>query len=183
VISRRQRASKRRHDEIAESKERKQQERKREEGRTSEEGTNPFRKSSRKGRSPSRSEEGNKSTEMHNEMKTMFTSEIREGTAGIRQENKVHTKKEMSGSERGELELRKELAAVREETRGREEKWQAEKADWTKRMKMIEEKVEQREKKERNSNVIITGIGRLKEGGGRMVRKGNSGESECKGSI
>jgi hypothetical protein len=100
---------------------------------------------------------------MDNEMKTMFT-EIREGTAGIREENKVHTKKEMSGSERGEWEIRKELAAVREEMRGREEKWQAEKADWMKRMKMIEEKMEQREKKERNSNVIITGIGGLKEG-------------------
>jgi hypothetical protein len=37
--------------------------RKREEGRTSAEGTNPFRKSSRTGRSPSRSEEGNKSKE------------------------------------------------------------------------------------------------------------------------
>jgi hypothetical protein len=35
--------------------------RRREEDRTSEEGTNPFRKSSRTGRSPSRSEEGNKS--------------------------------------------------------------------------------------------------------------------------
>jgi hypothetical protein len=43
---------------------------------------------------------------MDNEMKTMFT-EIREGTAGIRQENKVHTKKEMSGSEKGEWEIRK----------------------------------------------------------------------------
>jgi hypothetical protein len=50
------------YDEIAESKERKQQER--EEGRTSEEGTNVFRKNSRTGRSPSRSEEGNKSKEM-----------------------------------------------------------------------------------------------------------------------
>jgi hypothetical protein len=38
--------------------------REREEGRTSEEGTNVFRKNSRTGRSPSRSEEGNKSKEM-----------------------------------------------------------------------------------------------------------------------
>jgi hypothetical protein len=30
-------------------------------------------------------------------------------------------------------ELRKQLAAVREEMRGREEKWQAEKAHWMKR--------------------------------------------------
>jgi hypothetical protein len=37
--------------------------REREEGRTSEEGTNPFRKSSRTGKCPSRSEEGNKSKE------------------------------------------------------------------------------------------------------------------------
>jgi hypothetical protein len=56
-------------------------------------------------------------------------------------------------------ELRKELAA---EMRGREEKWQAEEADWMKRMKMIEEKMEQREKKERKNNVIITGIGGIR---------------------
>jgi hypothetical protein len=42
--------------------------------------------------------------------------------------------------------------------KGREEKWQAEKAVWMERMKMIEEKMEQREKKERKNNVIITGI-------------------------
>jgi hypothetical protein len=41
--------------------------------------------------------------------------------------------------------------------RGREEKSQIEEADWMKRMKMIEEKMEQREKKERKNNVIITG--------------------------
>jgi hypothetical protein len=46
VISRRQRARKKGHTEIVESQERKQQE-----GRASEEGTNPFRKSSRTGRS------------------------------------------------------------------------------------------------------------------------------------
>jgi uncharacterized hydantoinase/oxoprolinase family protein len=84
-------------------------------------------------------------------------------------------------------ELRKELATVREEMRGRKEKGQAEKADWMKRMKMIEEKMEQREKKERKNNVIITGIGEISEnierGGGRMVRKGDRGESERKGSI
>jgi hypothetical protein len=38
--------------------------REREEGRTSQEGTNLFRKNSRTGRSPSRSEEGSKSKEM-----------------------------------------------------------------------------------------------------------------------
>jgi hypothetical protein len=58
-------------------------------------------------------------------------------------------------------ELRKELATVREEMRGREEKGQLEKADWMKRMEMIEEKMEQREKKERKNNVIITGIGAI----------------------
>jgi hypothetical protein len=46
------------------------------------------------------------------------------------------------GEEKGKL--RKELAAAREEMRGREEKWQVEEADW---MKMIEEKMEQRTKK------------------------------------
>jgi hypothetical protein len=43
--------------------------REREKGRTSE-GTKPFRKSSRTGRSPSRSEKGNKSKHMDKEMKT-----------------------------------------------------------------------------------------------------------------
>jgi hypothetical protein len=56
-------------------------------------------------------------------------------------------------------ELRKELAAAMRE---REGKWQAEEADWMKRMKMIEEKMEQREKKERKNNVIITGIGGIR---------------------
>jgi hypothetical protein len=97
--------------------------REREEGRTSEEGMNPFGKISRTGIFSSRSEEGNKCKEM--EMKTMIIE--------IRKENKI---------------LRKELAAVREEMRGREEKWQADKVDWMKRMKMIEEK------KKRKNNVI-----------------------------
>jgi hypothetical protein len=53
-------------------------------------------------------------------------------------------------------------------------------------MKMIEEKMGQREKKERKNNIVITGIGGIGgsiEGGGRMVRKGDRGESECIGSI
>jgi hypothetical protein len=53
---------------------------------------------------------------------------------------------------------KEKLAAVREEMSGREEKWQAEEADWMKRMRMIEEKMEQRENEERKNNVIITGI-------------------------
>jgi hypothetical protein len=106
--------------------------REREERRTSEDGTNPFRKSSRTGRSPSRSEEGNKSKEM----KTMIR-EIRENTAGIREKNTV-LRKELAAVKEEKRELRKELASVREEMRGREVKWQAE-ADW-KGMKMIEKK-------------------------------------------
>jgi uncharacterized protein YaaN involved in tellurite resistance len=106
VISRRQRARKRGRDNIAESKE-ESCKREREEGRMCEESTNPFRKSSRRGRSPSRNEKGNKSKEIDNEMKTII-SEIREDTAGIREENKI-LKKELE--ENGEL--RKELAVVR----------------------------------------------------------------------
>jgi hypothetical protein len=73
---------------------------------------------------------------------------------------------------------------VREEMGGREEKWQAE-ADWRGRMKMIEEKMEQRKKKERENNVI-TGIGGITgniKRGWKMVRKGDRGESERKGRI
>jgi regulator of replication initiation timing len=92
VISRRQRARKRGHAEIAESK------RVREEGRMSEEGLNPVRKSSRTVRSPSRSEEGNQSKEIEKKIETVLR-EIRKDMAGIVEENKVR---------------RKELAAVRE---------------------------------------------------------------------
>jgi hypothetical protein len=99
--------------------------REREEGRTSKEGKNPVRNSSRTRRSPNRSEEENQSKEMDKEMKTTMIREMTE--------------------ENGEL--RKELATVREEMRGREEKGQLEKADWMKRMKMIEEKMEQRERR------------------------------------
>jgi hypothetical protein len=139
--------------------------REREEGRTSKEGKNPLRNSSRTRRSPNRSEEENQSKEMDKEMKTTMIREMRE---------EIKT-------------LRKELAAVREEMTGREEKGQLKKTDWMKRMKMIDEKMEHREKKERKKNVIITGIGaisgNIERGGGRMVRKGDRGESECKGSI
>jgi hypothetical protein len=42
------------------------------ESRTSEESTNPFKKSSRTGRSPSRSEEGNKSKEIKTIVRYMY---------------------------------------------------------------------------------------------------------------
>jgi hypothetical protein len=58
---------------------------------------------------------------------------------------------------------------VREEMRGREGKGQAEEADWMKRMKMIEEKMEQREKEEKRNNVVITGIGVIS---GNNIEKG-----------
>jgi hypothetical protein len=115
--------------------------REREERRTSKEDKTPLRNSSRRRRSPNRSEEENQSKEM----KTTMIREIRE---------EIKT-------------LRKELVAVREEMRGREEKGLAEKADWMKRMKMME----QREKKERKNNVIITGIGAISGNIERRVEK------------
>jgi argininosuccinate lyase len=124
--------------------------REREESKMSDEGMNAFGKSSRTGRSPSRSEEGNKSKEMDNEMKTMIR-EIREDT----EEEKV-LRKELAAVREENGEIRKELATVRDEMRGREEKWQVEKADWR---NMIEEKMEQREKKERKNKIIIIVIG------------------------
>jgi flagellar motility protein MotE (MotC chaperone) len=127
--------------------------REREEGRMSEEGLNPFRKSSRTERSPSGGEERNQSKEMDKEMKTTMVREMREEIKTLR--------KELAAVREENGELRKELATVREEMRGREEKGQLEKADWMKRMEMIEEKMEQREKKERKNNVIITGIGAI----------------------
>jgi hypothetical protein len=125
--------------------------REREEGTTSKKGKNPLRNSSRTRRSPNRSEEEYQTKEMDKEMKTTMIREMRKEIKTLRQE--LAAVREENG------ELRKELATVREEMRGREEKGQLEKADWVKRMKMIEEKMEQREKKERKNNVIITGIG------------------------
>jgi hypothetical protein len=60
---------------------------------------------------------------------------------------------------------------VREEMRGREEKWQEEEADWMKRMKMIEEKMGQREKKEKKNDVIITEIGGIRGNIERVVEE------------
>jgi hypothetical protein len=89
---------------------------------------------------------------MDNEMKTMIR-EIREDT----EEDKV-LRKELAAVREENGEIRKELATVRDEMRGREEKWQVEKADWR---NMIEEKMEQREKKERKNKIIIIVIGEL----------------------
>jgi hypothetical protein len=127
--------------------------REREEGRMSKEGKNPLRNSSRTRISPNRSEEENQNKEMDKEIKTIIIREIREEIKALR--------KELAAVREENGELRKELATVKEEMRRREEKGQAEKADWMKRMKMIEEKMEQREKKERKNNVIITGIGAI----------------------
>ncbi|KAH0809644.1 hypothetical protein GEV33_013146 [Tenebrio molitor] len=72
------------------------------------------------------------------------------------------SRKELAPVREEKGELGKELAAVRKEMRRREEKWQAKEADWMERMKMIEEKMEQRKKKERKNNVITTGIGGIR---------------------
>jgi phage shock protein A len=64
-------------------------------------------------------------------MKTTMIREMREEIKTLR--------KELAAVREENGELRKELATVREEMRGREEKGQLEKADWMKRMKMIEE--------------------------------------------
>jgi hypothetical protein len=127
--------------------------REREEGRMSKEGKNLLRNSSTTRISPNRSEEDNQNKEMDKEIKTTIIREIREEIKALR--------KELAAVREENGELRKELATVKEEMRRREEKGQAEKADWMKRMKMIEEKMEQREKKERKNNVIITGIGAI----------------------
>jgi hypothetical protein len=129
--------------------------REREERRTSKEDKNPLRNSSRRRRSPNRSEEENQSKEM----KTTMIREIREEIKTLR--------KELAAVREENRELRKELATVREEMRGREEKGLAEKADWMKRMKMME----QREKKERKNNVVITGIGAISGNIERRVEK------------
>jgi hypothetical protein len=73
---------------------------------------------------------------------------------------------------------------VREEMRRRKEKWQAEEGDWLKRMKTIEERMEQIEKKEKKNNVTYNNRNRGNRskytGGGRMFRKGDGGEVNVK---
>jgi hypothetical protein len=137
--------------------------REREERRTSKEDKNPLRNSSRRRRSPNRSEKENQSKEMDKEMKITMIRDTKEEIKTLRKE--LAAVREQNG------ELRKELATVREEMRGREEKGLAEKADWMKRMKIIEKKMEQREKKERKNNVIITGIGAISGNIERRVEK------------
>jgi regulator of replication initiation timing len=108
-------------------------------------------------------------------MKTTMIREMREEIKTLR--------KELAAVREENGELRKELATVREEMRGREEKGQLEKADWMKRMKMIE----QREKKERKNNVKITGIGvvsgHIEREVEECLEREDRGESECTGSI
>ncbi|KAJ3616255.1 hypothetical protein MTP99_004853 [Tenebrio molitor] len=86
----------------------------------------------------------------------------------------TRTERSPSRSEEENLtkKIEKEMKTMLREMR--EEKGQVEKADWMKRMKMIEEKMVQREKKERKNNVIITGIGGISG----MVRKRDRDESE-----
>ncbi|CAH1367861.1 unnamed protein product [Tenebrio molitor] len=68
--------------------------------------------------------------------------------------------------------------------RRRKEKWQAEEGDWLKRMKTIEERMEQIEKKEKKNNVTYNNRNRGNRskytGDGRMFRKGDGGEVNVK---
>jgi hypothetical protein len=119
VISRRQRARKRGHAEIAESSKRE-----REESRMSEEGLNPFRKSSRTERFPNRGEERNQSKEVEKKIETVLR-EIKEDMAGIVEESKVRRKELAAAREEGEQEREDMLKSseVRKESskRDREE--------------------------------------------------------------
>jgi hypothetical protein len=67
--------------------------------------------------------------------------------------------------------------------RGREEKWQTEEVDWIERMKMVEEKMEQREKMERKNNVIITGIRGMRGNIERRVEEWLEGEIRVKVNV
>jgi hypothetical protein len=101
----------------------------------------------------------------------------KEGLNPFRKSTRTERSTNRSEEENLTKKIEKEMKTILREMR--EEKGQVEKADWMKRMKMIEEKMVQREKKERKNNVIITGIGGISG----MVRKRDRGESECKGNI
>ncbi|KAH0818649.1 hypothetical protein GEV33_004142 [Tenebrio molitor] len=78
--------------------------REREEGRMSEEGLNPFRKSSRTERSPSRAEERNQNKEIEKKIEIVLR-EIKEDMAGIVEESKVRIKElEAVREKKGEQE-------------------------------------------------------------------------------
>ncbi|KAH0815998.1 hypothetical protein GEV33_006793 [Tenebrio molitor] len=99
--------------------------REREEGRMSEEGLNPFRKSSRTERSPSRGEERNQSKEIEKKIETVLR-EIKEDMAGIVEESRAR-RKELAAARDKEGEQEREdmlkSSEVRKEssTREREE--------------------------------------------------------------
>jgi hypothetical protein len=78
--------------------------REREEGRMSEEGLNPFRKSSRTERSPSRAEERNQNKEIEKKIEIVLR-EIKEDMAGIVEKSKVRIKElEAVREKKGEQE-------------------------------------------------------------------------------
>jgi hypothetical protein len=95
--------------------------REREEGRMSEEGLNPFRKSSRTERSPSRGEEINQSKEIEEKIETVLR-EIRGYGGNSRGEQS--TKKGISGSERegGRARKRGHAEIVRSKERKQQER-------------------------------------------------------------
>ncbi|KAJ3637591.1 hypothetical protein MTP99_001036 [Tenebrio molitor] len=109
--------------------------REREEGRMSEEGLNPFRKSSRTERSPSRGEERNQSKEIEKKIETVLR-EIKEDMAGTVEESKVR---------------RKELVAAREKEGDQEREDMLKSSEVRKESSKIERE-EGRTSKEGNEN-------------------------------
>ncbi|KAJ3622253.1 hypothetical protein MTP99_002775 [Tenebrio molitor] len=92
--------------------------REREEGRMSEEGLNPFRKSSRTERSPSRGEERNQSKEIEKKIETVFR-EIKEDMAGIVEESRARRKELAAAREKeGEQEREDMLKSSERDERG-----------------------------------------------------------------
>lgn len=110
--------------------------RQREEGRLSEEGLNPFKRSVLVQRSPKKM--GKEEVEDQNLMKLIH-------------KNTSDTKEEVKG-------LRREIEEMREMMRKREEEWRKEKEELTTRMKRLEEKIEMKERAERKNNLVITGL-------------------------
>jgi hypothetical protein len=113
--------------------------REREEGRMSEEGLNPFRKSSRIERSPSRGEERNQSKEIEEKIETVLR-EIKEDMAGIVEESRAR---------------RKELAAAREKE-GQQEREDMLKSSEVRKesSKREREEVERRKKARTHSEIV-----------------------------
>lgn len=119
--------------------------RKREEGRLSEEAISPFLKSKKVERSPvpgRKIQKEERKEDMDAELMKMLR-EVRNDVKEIKEEGK---------------QVRKEIEELKKAMKEREEAWIKEKHELNVRVKVLEEKLEENERRERKNNIVITGL-------------------------